>query len=32
MDLAPPMATVLRNGVETKVSTAEVIVGEIVVI
>ncbi len=32
MDLAPPMATVLRNGVETKVSTAEVIVGETVVI
>lgn len=32
MDLAPPMATVLRNGVETKVPTAEVLVGETVVI
>jgi Cu2+-exporting ATPase len=32
MDLAPPMATVLRNGVETKVPTAEVLVGETVII
>ncbi|MCW5663811.1 MAG: copper-translocating P-type ATPase [Piscinibacter sp.] len=32
MDLAPPMATVLRNGVETKVPTSEVLVGETVVI
>ena len=32
MDLAPPMATVLRGGVETKVPTAEVLVGETVVI
>ena len=32
MDLAPPMATVMRDGVETKVSTAEVRAGEIVVI
>ena len=32
MDLAPPMATVLRNGVETKVPTAEVLVSETVVI
>jgi Cu2+-exporting ATPase len=32
MDLAPPMATVLRNGVETKVPTAEVLVGETVLI
>ena len=32
MDLAPPMATVLRDGIETKVPTAEVLVGETVVI
>ncbi|WP_070335089.1 heavy metal translocating P-type ATPase [Pseudomonas aeruginosa] len=32
MDLAPPMATVVRNGVETKVPTAEVAAGELVVI
>ncbi len=32
MDLAPAMATVLRGGVETKVPTAEVLAGEIVVI
>ncbi|MBN8489836.1 MAG: copper-translocating P-type ATPase [Burkholderiales bacterium] len=32
MDLAPPMATVLRNGVEIKVPTSEVLVGETVVI
>ncbi len=32
MDLAPPMATVLRSGAETKVPTAEVLVGETVVI
>jgi len=32
MDLAPPMATVLRNGVETKVPTSAVLVGETVVI
>ena len=32
MDLAPPMATVVRNGVETKVPTAEVVAGELVVI
>jgi len=32
MDLAPPMATVLRGGVETKVPTAEVLAGETLVI
>jgi Cu2+-exporting ATPase len=32
MDLAPPMATVLRNGVEAKVPTADVLVGETVII
>ena len=32
MDLAPTMATVVRGGVETKVPTAEVLAGEIVVI
>ena len=32
MDLAPAMATVVRAGVETKVPTAEVVAGEIVVI
>ena len=32
MNLAPPMATVLRGGVETKVPTAEVLAGETVVI
>ena len=32
MDLAPPKATVLRDGKEVEVSTAEIISGEIVVI
>ena len=32
LDLAPPKANVLRNGVEVEVSTAEVLAGEIVVI
>ncbi|MBI5716363.1 MAG: copper-translocating P-type ATPase [Burkholderiales bacterium] len=32
MDLAPPMATVLRNGVELKVPTSEVLVGETVIV
>jgi Cu2+-exporting ATPase len=32
LDLAPPMAVVLRNGRETEVPTAEVLVGDIVVI
>ena len=32
MDLAPPMATVLRGGDETKMPTAEVLAGETVVI
>ena len=32
MDLAPPMATVLRDGREVEVPTAEVLVGDIVVI
>ena len=32
MDLAPPMANVLRDGVETKVPTSDVLVGETVVI
>jgi len=32
MDLAPPMATVLRDGIETKVPTAEVLVGETVIV
>ena len=32
MDLAPPMATVLRSGVETKVPTSQVLAGETVVI
>ncbi|MFA6178061.1 MAG: heavy metal translocating P-type ATPase [Candidatus Methylopumilus sp.] len=32
MDLAPPMAMVIRSGIETKVSTSEVLVGETVVI
>ena len=32
MDLAPPMATVVRDGAETKVSTSDVLVGETVVI
>lgn len=32
MDLAPPMATVLRNNIETSVPTSEVLVGEILVI
>ncbi len=32
MDLAPPMATVLRGGVEIKVATSEVLAGETVVI
>ncbi len=32
MDLAPPMATVLRDGGETEIPTAEVAMGDIVVI
>jgi Cu2+-exporting ATPase len=32
MDLAPPMATVLRSGIETHVPTAEVLAGEALVI
>ena len=32
MDLAPPLATVVRGGAETKVPTSEVLAGEIVVI
>jgi Cu2+-exporting ATPase len=32
MDLAPPVATVIRNGVETKVPTSEVLAGETVII
>jgi Cu2+-exporting ATPase len=32
LDLAPPMAMVLRNGRETEVPTAEVLVGDIIVI
>ena len=32
LDLAPPMATVLRNGRETELPTAEVAVGDVVVI
>ena len=32
MDLAPPMATVVRAGVETQVPTAQVLAGETVVI
>ena len=32
MDLAPPMATVVRNGTETQVPTAQVLAGETVVI
>ena len=32
MDLAPPMATVLRNGAEVEVPTAEVVAGDTVVI
>jgi len=32
MDLAPPLATVVRGGSETKVPTSEVLAGEIVVI
>ena len=32
MDLAPPMATVVRGGVETQVPTAQVLAGETVVI
>jgi Cu2+-exporting ATPase len=32
MDLAPPMAVVLRNGKEIELPTAEVIVGDIVVV
>ena len=32
MDLAPPMAAVVRGGVETKVPTSEVLAGETVVI
>ena len=32
MDLAPPLATVIRNGAETKVPTSEVLAGETLVI
>lgn len=32
MDLAPPKATVLRNGAEVEISTAEVVLGDIVVL
>ncbi|MEZ5318106.1 MAG: heavy metal translocating P-type ATPase [Vicinamibacterales bacterium] len=32
LDLAPPMATVLRDGQELEISTAEVLAGEVVVI
>ncbi|MEW6596982.1 MAG: heavy metal translocating P-type ATPase [Pseudomonadota bacterium] len=32
MDLAPPMATVLREGRETEVPTAEVLVGDLVLV
>jgi Cu2+-exporting ATPase len=32
MDLAPPKATVVRNGVETAVSTADVLLGDIVLV
>ena len=32
LDLAPPMAIVLRNGKEVEVPTAEVLVGEVVII
>ncbi|PNG48985.1 MULTISPECIES: heavy metal translocating P-type ATPase [unclassified Variovorax] len=32
MDLAPPKATVVRNGVETTVATADVLLGDIVLI
>ena len=32
MELAPPKATVLRNGVETSVATSEVLAGDIVLI
>jgi Cu2+-exporting ATPase len=32
MNLAPPKATVIRNGVETTVSTSEVLLGDIVLI
>jgi P-type Cu2+ transporter len=32
MDLAPPMATVVRGGAETQVPTSEVLAGEVVVI
>jgi Cu2+-exporting ATPase len=32
LDLAPPMATVLRDGLEVEIPTAEVVVGETVVI
>ena len=32
MDLAPPLATVVRGGAETKVPTSEVLAGEIVMI
>lgn len=32
MDLTPPLATVIRNGAETKVPTSEVLAGETVVI
>ena len=32
MDLAPPMATVLRDGVEREIPTAEVHVGELIIV
>ena len=32
LDMAPPMATVLRNGKESEVPTAEVLVGDIVIL
>ena len=32
LDMAPPKATVLRNGVEVEVPTAEVVLGDIVVL
>ena len=32
MDLAPPMATVLRGGAETEVPTADVVVGDLVLV
>ena len=32
LDLAPPMATVIRDGAEAEVPTAEVVVGDLVLI